>query len=69
MRHRGSRDSMLEEIPKKDRTYMRFAGEAFDFNEQNRILRSICLYNAITRDPSVVLRFEEIIEQRKDRNI
>ena len=69
MIHRCTRARFLPEVDKDHRNYMRFVGEAFDFNEQNRILRSVCLYNAMNRDPSIVTRFSSLIEERKYREI
>ena len=58
---------LLSKLPEKVQTYVSFVGDALDFNEENRLLRSVSFYH-VMKDPSVAERFYDLIEARKDED-
>ena len=67
MRRRGTRALLSSKLTDKERTYLDFVGAAFDFNEDNRLLRSISFYH-VMKDKEIGGRFYELIESRKNDN-
>lgn len=65
MRRRGTWNLLSSKLSPKEQTYIRFVGNALDFNEDNRLLRSISFYHAM-QDKTLEERFYELIEMRKN---
>lgn len=67
MRRRSTWENLVSKLPTTEQKYLRFVGEALDFNEDNRLMRSISFYH-IMQDKSISRRFYDLIEARKDGN-
>ena len=65
MRRRAAASSILKRFEDKDKDYLRFVGEALDYNEDNRLLRSISFFH-VMKDKSIPDRFYDIIARRKN---
>lgn len=64
MRRRGSLFTVLSHCAPSEQSYLRFATDAMDYNEDNRLLRSISFYY-IMQDKSVPGKFHSLLERRK----
>lgn len=67
MRRRCARLSLSSKLGAKEQDYISFIGNALDFNEDNRLLRSISFYY-IMKDRQIGENFCRLIESRKNGN-
>ncbi len=65
MRTRATISNFLSKFKDEQRAYLEFVGDALDYNEDNRLLRSVSFFY-IMKDPSVPARFYELLEARKN---
>jgi hypothetical protein len=61
---RARRERVLQQFSSQDRDYLSFVGHSLDYNEDNRLLRSISFYH-IMKDPTVPDHFGEWITLRQ----
>lgn len=67
MGRRGTWNLLSSKLSHKEQTYIGFVRNALDFNEDNRLLRSISFYH-VMRDRQIGERFYVLIESRKNGN-
>jgi hypothetical protein len=64
MKRRGTWQQLVSKLPQKELNYITFVGNALDYNEDNRLLRSISFYH-IMNNNNIGERFYELLESRK----
>jgi hypothetical protein len=63
-RHNLNLEDTINILDEKDSNYIRFVTYAYDYNEDNRILRSLSFYE-VMKDKTIGSRFQELIETRR----
>lgn len=65
MKRRCSIVAILSDFEEHQQRYLKFVTDAFDYNEENRLLRSVSFYH-IMKDKTIPARFNDLIGGRRN---